>query len=312
MSEFDPHPDDEVVSAYLDGEATAEEVQRVENDPILLKRLEDLRLVTRAVAGPAGVTDPTSRDRAVAHAIAAARASDEEELLAANVVSLRAERHRRRRTAVVAAAAAGLLLLLALPLVGRLTGSGDDATQTAAVDAPESDRVGSPDDADDEAPLDEVPLDDRSGAEEESFAVDAEGGAEPDPSTGGAAPDVPADESAEPSGIPHLGSFASRRAAQPAVTAAVDTALGASRLGTDRGIDPEALFDAASQLCLDDLTTADEEAGALLYTATLDLPSGPRQLFLFELAPTGSANGTHRLYEVDRSSCAVVSDQTLS
>ena len=47
-----PIPDDEVVNAVLDGEATAADAARVAADPALAARLEELRAVRRAVGAP--------------------------------------------------------------------------------------------------------------------------------------------------------------------------------------------------------------------------------------------------------------------
>ena len=56
MSDFDASLDDEIVSAYLDGEATPVERARVENDPRLQQRLAELRGVATAVSA---ISDPT-------------------------------------------------------------------------------------------------------------------------------------------------------------------------------------------------------------------------------------------------------------
>ena len=108
MTEFSPDQD-ELASAYLDGEATHDERTLVEGDPELLARVETLRGVREALSAPTPAPSASARDAAVARA-----------LRASPIVDLRAERARRRmRIASIAAAvviavgAAGLLIRLA-------------------------------------------------------------------------------------------------------------------------------------------------------------------------------------------------------
>jgi hypothetical protein len=100
--------DDEIVSAVLDGEATADEHQRVASDPVLAQRLEEFRQVSGAVGEPVVPLDELTRrrllDRALEHADPPA-------------VTLSAPRRTRSRfgfggaAAVAAAAVVGLLAL---------------------------------------------------------------------------------------------------------------------------------------------------------------------------------------------------------
>src|SRR5688572_8576296 len=64
-------PDDELVAAVLDGEATADERARVEADPALRARLAQFAEVRRRVAAPVTVP-PDARERAMAAALAEA------------------------------------------------------------------------------------------------------------------------------------------------------------------------------------------------------------------------------------------------
>ena len=118
MTDFDPTPDDELVSAYLDGEATPAERAVVEGDPRLLARVDELRAVTAAVGAPVP-PDDSARDRLIAQALTAAGP-------VAPVVSLDAARRRRQRTFVAIASVAAALAVPAGPprparrrLVGR-------------------------------------------------------------------------------------------------------------------------------------------------------------------------------------------------
>ncbi len=64
-------PVDELVSAYLDGEATPRERRQVESDPVALARLEQFRAARQALGAPVTVPDDV-RARQVAAAIDAA------------------------------------------------------------------------------------------------------------------------------------------------------------------------------------------------------------------------------------------------
>ena len=61
-------PDDELVSAHLDGEASAEDSARVDADPQAQARLAELRVIRDAVARPVEV--PTAvREASIAAAL---------------------------------------------------------------------------------------------------------------------------------------------------------------------------------------------------------------------------------------------------
>src|SRR5450755_2532022 len=96
MSDTEPDPDDELVSAYLDGEATPDERTTVEGRQELLARVEQLRGVAVEVSRVEGA-DPAQREAAIAAALGAfdggaGRASGEP----AGVDDLEAIRRRRR------------------------------------------------------------------------------------------------------------------------------------------------------------------------------------------------------------------------
>lgn len=115
---------DELVVAYLDGEATPAERAVVEADPELMARVEILGEVMAMVGEPVMPPPPEVRR---AHIAAALEASD----TAPNVASL-ATRRRRFGAAQIAAVAAVVVALFAIPFA--FTG-GDDDTETAVSSA---------------------------------------------------------------------------------------------------------------------------------------------------------------------------------
>ncbi len=151
---------DLLASAYLDGEATSEEVDMVERDPALLARVEAMRAIGQQVATP--VTGPSAevKEQHLAAALAAfgttAGTSDAEtansessNAAAAPVIDLaeRASKPRRSSAASKPAtqsrtmprwlpAAAALMLFggAAAVIASQGLGGGDDATDTAAME----------------------------------------------------------------------------------------------------------------------------------------------------------------------------------
>jgi hypothetical protein len=124
-------PDDDLVSAVLDDEATPEERARVAADPRLQARLEELRAASAFVATPVEPPPAGAADRAVATAIAGRDRSDE---VTAAVVPLRPWRDPRH----ILAAAAVLVFLVGIGALlsqadwgGDDSGSGGDAALTA-------------------------------------------------------------------------------------------------------------------------------------------------------------------------------------
>jgi hypothetical protein len=138
--------DDDLVSAVLDGEATAEERARVDADPVLAERLAEFESVAHHVRGPVEPVDDAVREQAIARALAAAGGSAAS--AEADVIGIdRARNGRRfevsrRMLAVAAAGIAVLALAGGLLTLGdgdgaqdRAAGTGDDAgVETAAGD----------------------------------------------------------------------------------------------------------------------------------------------------------------------------------
>ena len=129
--EMTPQDLDELASAYLDGEATAEEAALVESDPRLQDLVEELRAVRDLVAAPVDLPAGEVRDQMIA------RALDHR----APVISLERARRRLRtvppRARVILAAAAAVA---AIALVGvtvfEQVGDDDAGEQFANDSAP--------------------------------------------------------------------------------------------------------------------------------------------------------------------------------
>ncbi len=108
---------DEVVSAYLDGEATAAEIAEIERNEALLARMEQLRSVRDATAAPVATMGSEERDQMIDAALAAQ---------GAKIVPL-----HRRHSALLAMAAAVVLLAVVVS-AGLIASRGTDNVQTAA------------------------------------------------------------------------------------------------------------------------------------------------------------------------------------
>lgn len=125
---------DELVSAYLDGEATAEEAALVSGDASLQARVEELRAVKALVAAPVDPPSEEVRDQMVAQALAQHTP----------VVSLEKARTRWRRPGprttrtLLAAAVIGVVAISVVSLSQQYGGSDDDAP-TMAVASDDSD-----------------------------------------------------------------------------------------------------------------------------------------------------------------------------
>lgn len=298
MTDFDPTPDDEIVSAYLDGEATPAERAVVEGDPRLLARAAELRAVATAIGAPVAPTDD-ARDRLIAQALTATGP-------VAPVVSIDAARRRRQRIGLaIASAAAVLVALLALPVLLD-DGSSDD--QTAAVEsADDAASDGSPDAVDGAAP--ESGGDDLGALDEEGVAGDDTDDTTPRSTvlTTVAGPEVlPVAPPADPD---DLGAFATRAEAQLVISESIDAALAESQELRDTGIlEYRALTDGA---CDAAVRAGDDELVGLVYAARFDLAGVPHQVLVYDLIQTGAQNGTHRVYEVTLPACVAVSVETI-
>ena len=130
-SEMTPEALDELASAYLDGETTAEETALVESDPRLQALVDEFREVKALVAAPVELPDDEMQDQMIAQALNHQ----------APVVSLEQARRRRRpipRQAQVILAAAAVVAAIAIisVTVFQQSDQGDDDMFVADDSAP--------------------------------------------------------------------------------------------------------------------------------------------------------------------------------
>jgi hypothetical protein len=179
MTDSTPDPElDELVTAYLDGEATAAERARVQGDPALLARAEQLRAVSRMVAEPVDGPDAVLRDAHIAAALAASSTSPV-------VTAMPARRNRPDLLRFASVAAVVLAILVAVPLLLSNTG-GDDADMAATEATSADDGLaamesvategtdGAAEMAAEEAPADRSAGDEATGGEEEAPAEEGD------------------------------------------------------------------------------------------------------------------------------------------
>ena len=125
-------PDDDLVSAVLDGEATEDERARVAADPVLAARLAEFAAAADQVAALVAPRAAADRDRAITAAVAERQRRDDV------VVAMRGP-HRRHSQHILAVAAAVLVVLLAagflIAQVGDDTGSGNDTAASGSDDS---------------------------------------------------------------------------------------------------------------------------------------------------------------------------------
>lgn len=214
MSDFDRHPD-ELISAYLDGEADAAEAARIEGHPQSRARAAELAAVVQAVADPVEGLTPRERDRLRARAVAAAAGP-------APVRDISEAARRRWRLVLIPAAAAAGIFAVALGVMSLRSGL-DDASDTAA-SAPATTAASSSEMADESAAADmDYMTEPQSALEdfaEEGAATTAEATTTPDSgdetmAQSAPAPEAPAAAEAETSDqapdaprVADLGSFA--------------------------------------------------------------------------------------------------------
>lgn len=158
-------PEDETISSYLDGEATLEEVARIEADPGLLAQVQEIRAVVELAAAPVEPLPPHTVDRLIDIALDQSTASS-------RVADLAALKAIRKFNAPRLAAVAATLVILA-GAVGALiviNSNGDDDTY-AGTNADSSANISADAaDAAEELEGDAIPF--NSGMAEESLAED--------------------------------------------------------------------------------------------------------------------------------------------
>jgi hypothetical protein len=297
----DPFPDDELVSAVLDGEATAEEAARVGSDPALTARLEELRSLAERVGTPRMLVS-SARDEHIARAVA--EADNWGSSPVAPPIDLGEARRRRRRTTTIVSIAAVIGLLLVGLSIARVVGRDDQPGTDVASVAPTSEEL-----ADD------------SGAERATADEDTSEGAAVEsvaPESADAASGVDAEASFAEALI-DLGSFTNRTDLQAALTVAVDQYLadesGFNASGSfTPGVSAQVGSGSPRADCEATIANGDDEAEALLWSADAELEGVPLYLFLYATDPSSAANGRLRLYAVDQTICEPIENgvQTFS
>lgn len=157
---IDDEADDELVSAVLDGEATAAEVARVQADPELSRQVETFRRLADEVAGapvpPAGLAD-----QAIATALGHLGTSGDEATTAPPMDELAARRATRMRRFAPLLAAAAVVVLLAVAAIAfnenrseetaavsdattQDNGAGDDSAESSSGTYAEADEQAAP------------------------------------------------------------------------------------------------------------------------------------------------------------------------
>jgi hypothetical protein len=273
--------DEELASAYLDGEATADEVRRVESDPMLLALVDRMRRVgheLRSITPAAANVRDDQISRAVDEFV--------EQKQPARVVTLRARRRRLGTAAVaaVAAVAAAIVGLVVIPSL-RDTSSRDQAASVASSISESSSTI-SPNALSGDA---------RSQTPQaaESFATNT-------PTT-------------------DLGAFASAAAARTRVDAmaTLDNKLDTTSTTTGAAA-PSATAPAGSAAgniptpaCIASVEGSVAGLGSLRQILTFSVPEGPRAALVFGLEPTTDGGSRLHLVEVSLPACTVLRDVPL-
>lgn len=170
MSDLTPSPDDavdELLSAFLDGEADERERARVERDPDLQRRLEQLRSVRDLVAAPVPSLDELTarrlRDRAVAAVPSAAAAAGSAQAAPMGAAArARSAWFDPRRLGAVAAVL--VLVALALPLARSLGDRDHDDASDQIASNPVEDEAESAEEMADAAAMSEGGGDESAGS----------------------------------------------------------------------------------------------------------------------------------------------------
>jgi hypothetical protein len=258
--------DEELVSAYLDGEATPAERERVEADPQLLDLVDAYRSAAAAVGSPVMPLDQPRRDAMVSAALAVLDDRDarpDAGRPSAEVAQLSARRRWTSRAPGLAAAAA-ILFLVGIGLV--LSSNGSDRDQQAEVSASA----------------------DRSTSEEELKSQDATGGAAEDGDSGstgpGAASEAEPDQSlaAPEAPLADLGDFTDEASLRDALAGNPPPSSTTRESAPDTGAnehDAAADMQSEAARCVNVVRTTDAELGDLLAIRTATLGGEPVLVF---------------------------------
>jgi len=128
------HPDDELISAYLDGEATEAETARVRSSPELMARADQLSMAAALTATNVEPLSASSIDNLISRAVDAGAEPG-------NIVDLSVVRRRRRLPGAIIAVAAGVVALaLAVPAIRAI--NFDSGSSSNSASAPMATSVG--------------------------------------------------------------------------------------------------------------------------------------------------------------------------
>ncbi len=163
------HSDDEIVSSYIDGEATLDEVVRVQADPELLAAVQEFEAVAELVSTPVAPLPQSDVDRLIGNALDQSATSD-------RITDLAAVRAVRTFNPQRLATIAATLIILA-GAVGALimfnSAGDDDMTATSADSAEMADEYFGDDGddmADDSADDSDIPADGDDMADDSDMA----------------------------------------------------------------------------------------------------------------------------------------------
>jgi hypothetical protein len=261
-------PDDDLVSAVLDGEATADERAQVEADPVLTARLAEFAAVRDQVAAPVPEQDHLDRERAIDAAKVAIRHQ-------APVVALRSRSELPRFLAV---AAAVLLVFVSIGFLASRadlddedSASSDDATALEADDSGGDSSAGAGSATDSEGA--------ETAADEDAFAIAEFDGEDLGPVPDEAALATVLRERLEPRNTEDTASTPTTTSGLPQPDVVAGTV-------------------GSSQRCQAGLVEADPDLSGLLARATTTLDGTPAVVYVY-----GTPDGRQRIVVVAADDC---------
>jgi hypothetical protein len=250
---------DELLSAYLDGHATPDEVQRVESDPELQARATAMAAAVTAVATPVETHSPAAVDAAIATALS-------ESATAGNVSAIATRKPRTNHRTFAVAAAAAVIAIGFLAGAVLLTANDDsvDSSEVASSD-PAADQDASSDNTADEAGQ----LTTRSQVELDSGGAESADAAAPAPQMAEAPEAEAAEEQAPEEPAPaDEAPIESEAAADDAVADEEQATAADSQAGA------AATFDMGAYGDIDDLLAQLDSGGTELQLTAEALPCG--------------------------------------
>ena len=284
--EMTPQGMDELASAYLDGEATAQEAALVESDPRLQAAVEELRAIREIVATPVEPPSDEVRDQMIAQAL------DHR----APVVSLEKARRRLRavppqaRVILAAAAVVAAIAVAGVTLFDQASRDGGEMLANDSGPAP--------------AMADEAPMDSTESAPAPEPAAEAPAMAE-ESSMDVAAPasdDDMADAPAEVSEDAEEAMMADEPAELTSLESPDDESAAADMPSDDSGQAESAMDDEAPE------TQPTSGDAVLVFDTAADLATFAREIAQ-ELSDLRSAGPTEEAAAIDLMGCPLFPDE---